>query len=183
MLEDGFNEINFDLSTQLAVNDVSYHGQSLSSSASGAYLLTIPLPTALAAGTIDSLTITYAGAPPSTGFGSFIQGDHGGVPVLWTLSEPYGAQDWWPCKNGLEDKIDSVDIIITTPADYRAASNGLLVAESTNGSDKVFHWKHRYPIAPYLVAIAVTNFSVYTNNVPLSNGTDMPMLNYVFPKT
>lgn len=182
VLEDGFNEINFDLSTQLAVNDVSYHGQSLSSSASGDYLLTIPLPSELPVGTLDSLTITYAGAPPSGGFGSFIQSNHANTPVLWTLSEPYGSQDWWPCKNGLDDKIDSIDVIITTPAAYRAASNGLLVSETVSGPDKVYHWKHRYPIAPYLVAIGVTNYAQYTDNVLLSNGTNMPMLNYVYPE-
>jgi len=181
-LEDGFAEINFDFSTQLAVNDISYHGQSLSNSVSGDYLLTIPLPSALPAGTLDSLTITYAGAPPSSGFGSFIQSTHNGIPSLWTLSEPYGAQDWWPCKNGLDDKIDSIDVIVTTPEAYRAASNGLLVQETAVGSDKVYRWKHRYPIAPYLVAIAVTNFAQYTDNVPLSNGTNLPMLNYVYPE-
>ncbi len=181
-LVDGFAEINFDFSTQMAVNDISYHGQSLNSTASGAYLLTVLLPTPLPAGTLDSLTITYAGAPPSSGFGSFIQSEHNGIPSLWTLSEPYGAQDWWPCKNGLDDKIDSIDVIVTTPEAYRVASNGLLVQETVVGSDKVYHWKHRYPIAPYLVAIAVTNFAQYTDNVPLSNGTNLPMLNYVYPE-
>lgn len=181
-LTDDFNEINFDFSDELAVNDVSYHGQSLTASAPEDYLLKIALPAPLAAGTLDSLTITYAGAPPSNGFGSFVQSTHAGTPVLWTLSEPYGAQDWWPCKNGLEDKIDSIDVIVTTPAAYRAASNGLLVAETASGASKTFHWKHRYPIVPYLVAIAVTNFAQYTDNVPLSNGTTLPMLNYVYPE-
>ncbi len=182
VLEDNFNEINFDFSSQMAVNDIDYHGQSLNSTATGEYLLTIQLPAPLPTGQLDSLTITYAGAPTSSGFGSFIQSEHNGVPSLWTLSEPYGAQDWWPCKNGLDDKIDSIDVIVTTPAPYRVASNGLLVQESVVGSDKVYHWKHRYPIAPYLVAIAVSNFAQYTDNVPLSNGTNLPMLNYVYPE-
>ncbi len=181
-LEDNFNDINFDFSSLLAINDISYHGQPLSSTATGDYLLTIQLPNPLAVGTLDSLTITYAGAPPSSGFGSFIQSEHNGVPSLWTLSEPYGAQDWWPCKNGLDDKIDSLDITISTPSQYRAASNGLLVEEYIGNATNVFHWKHRYPIAPYLVAIAVSNFEQYTDNVPLSNGTNLPMLNYVYPE-
>lgn len=181
-LADDFSEINFDFSTQLAVNGVSYHGQSVNHSASGDYLLTIQLPTALAAGTLDSLTITYQGAPPSNGFGSFVQSQHNGTPVLWTLSEPYGAQDWWPTKNGLDDKIDSIDVYVTTAAQYRAASNGLLVSETLSGQNKVYHWQHRYPIAPYLVAIGVTNYAQYIDNVPLSNGTNLPMLNYVYPE-
>lgn len=181
-LQENFTEINFDFSSLLNVSNVNYHGQSIGSTASGDYLLTIPLPAALPAGTLDSLTIVYSGVPPSGGFGSFIQSEHEGSPVIWTLSEPFGSQDWWPCKNGLDDKIDSIDVIVTTPAAYRAASNGSLVQESTQGTNKIYHWQHRYPIAPYLVAIGVTNYAPYTDIVPLSNGTQLPMLNYVYPE-
>jgi aminopeptidase N len=181
-LESNFSEINFDFSTALEVGSIQYHGQDLPFSKTGDYLLTAQLPAALAAGTLDSLTIEYEGAPPSGGFGSYIQSEHNGTPILWTLSEPFGAQDWWPTKNGLDDKIDSVDIIITTPSAYRAASNGLLLAETSQGNNKIYHWKHRYPIAPYLVAIAVTNYAQYTDQVPLGNGTTLPMLNYVYPE-
>ncbi len=181
-LEDNFSEINFDFSSALDVENIKYHGQDLTYSQDGNYLLTIQLPNALSAGTLDSMTIEYAGAPPSGGFGSFIQSEHNGTPILWTLSEPFGSQDWWPTKNGLEDKIDSIDIYITTPSAYRAASNGLLVEEASQGNNKIYHWKHNYPIAAYLVAIAVTNYAQYTDNVPLGNGTNLPMLNYVYPE-
>lgn len=178
-----FDHLNFNLSTQLTVSSVKYHGTNLVFSQTGDYGLTVNLPAALAQGTLDSLSITYQGIPPSGGFGSFIQSAHGGTPILWTLSEPFGAQDWWPCKNGLTDKVDSVDILVTTPEQYRVASNGVLTAETNvAGGFKQYHWKHRYAIAPYLVAVAVTNFAQYTDIVPLSNGTQMPMLNYVYPE-
>jgi aminopeptidase N len=103
---------------------------------------------------------------------------------LWTLSEPFGAQDWWPCKNGLDDKIDSIDVIVRTSDIYRAASNGLLIREvSLPNQKKLYHWKHRYSIAPYLVAISVTNYVAYTNDVLLGDGTTMPMVNYVYPES
>ncbi len=182
-LTDAFAEINFDLSTQLAVDSVEYHGQLLTAAQTGDYQLTVPLPAALPAGILDSLTIAYSGAPPSSGFGSFIQSQHNGVPSLWTLSEPFGSQDWWPCKNGLDDKIDSVDVFITTPAQYRGAGNGALVSEIAEGDNMVYHWKHRYAIAPYLVAVSVTNYVQYTDTVPLSsNGAQLPMVNYVYPE-
>ncbi|HRG42625.1 MAG TPA: hypothetical protein PLC27_14550, partial [Saprospiraceae bacterium] len=178
VLGDDFAEINFDFSSALTIDSIVYHGQKLSFSQPSSYLLKINLPAAISAGTLDSLSITYQGAPPSGGFGSFIQSSHNGVPVLWTLSEPFGAQDWWPCKNGLDDKLDSIDVIVTTPSQYRAASNGLLVSEQVlTDSRKSYHWKHRYAITPYLVAIAVTNYSVYSDDVLLSDGTNMPMLN------
>ena len=95
------------------------------------------------AGAFDSVTIFYQGIPANTGFGSFITTSHSGTPVMWTLSEPYGSRDWWPCKNGLDDKADSIDVIITAPASYTAASNGLRQSISTDGVNKITHWKHR----------------------------------------
>ena len=85
------------------------------------------------AGILDSVTIYYQGVPPNTGFGSFVTSVHAGVPGMWTLSEPYGSRDWWPCKNGLDDKADSIDVIITNPSQYTAASNGLRQSENIAG--------------------------------------------------
>jgi len=112
-----------------------------------------------------------------------VLGTHAGVPVMWTLSEPYGSRDWWPCKNGLDDKADSIDILVTTPVAYKAASNGLLQSEtlSAGGTKKTAWWKHRYPIASYLVCFAVTNYSVFTNSVQLG-ATSLPMQTYCYPE-
>ncbi|MBC7884033.1 MAG: T9SS type A sorting domain-containing protein [Saprospiraceae bacterium] len=183
VLADDFNEINFDFASQLTVDSIMFHGQKLTFNQSSTYSLNITLPGILTNGSIDSISITYHGAPPSGGFGSFIQSTHKDVPALWTLSEPYGAQDWWPCKNGLDDKIDSIDVIVRTDAQYRAASNGKLVRElNLPDQKKLYHWKHRYPIASYLVAISVTNYIAYIDDVLLSDGTIMPMVNYVYPE-
>ena len=176
-------EINMDLSSALTIDSIVWHGQKIQFTQPASYQLNIKFPQILNNGVLDSLSITYHGVPPSGGFGSFIQDKHGEEPILWTLSEPFGAQDWWPCKNGLDDKIDSIDVIITTLEKYRAASNGTLVAEkSLPGGFKSYHWKHRYAITPYLVAIAVTNYAAYTDDVLLSDGKIMPMLNYVYPE-
>ncbi|MBP7821311.1 MAG: T9SS type A sorting domain-containing protein [Saprospiraceae bacterium] len=181
---DNFQTLNMDLSTQLAIDSIVFHGQRLSSfTQSGSYALSIQLPAPIANGVKDSITIAYSGAPPSGGFGSFIKTTHNSSPIIWTLSEPFGSEDWWPCKNGLDDKIDSIDVYVTTPPAYRAASNGTLVEETTVGVNKLYHWKHNYAIAPYLVAIAVTDYMQYTDNVLLSNGTTMPMINYVYPES
>ncbi len=48
--------------------------------------------------------------------------------ILWTLSEPYGAKTWWPCKQTLVDKTDSLDIFVTTPNEYKVGSNGVLIS-------------------------------------------------------
>lgn len=173
--------IEFDLTDTLVADSIWYHGQPVSFSHSND-VLHVNVPT-LAAGVPDSVTIFYRGVPDSTGFGSFVCGKHGtdSVPIVWTLSEPYGARDWWPCKQDLTDKIDSIDIFITTPSAYKAASNGLLVEQITNGSSTTYHWKHRYPIATYLVCMAATNYQVFSNQVPF-NGDTLSVLNYVYPE-
>ncbi|MCC7302815.1 MAG: T9SS type A sorting domain-containing protein [Bacteroidia bacterium] len=176
----GFDTILFNMSDSLVVDSIKYHSSSLSFSQS-ANVLSIPLPSTVGINVQDSITVFYQGIPPSTGFGSFVTNNHNGTPILWTLSEPYGASDWWPCKNGLTDKIDSIDIIITTPSLYRAASNGVLVSEMLNGPDKIYQWKHRYPIATYLVCMAVTNYVQYTHVVPFGT-SNTTVLNYVYPE-
>jgi len=175
------SQVLFELIDTLTVDSVKYHSNNIGFTHS-ANIITITLPAGIAAGVRDSICVYYHGAPPQgIGFGSFIQSTHNSVPIIWTLSEPFGAPDWWPCKNSLSDKIDSIDIYVTTPSANRVGSNGSLVSETLAGANKIFHWKHRYPIATYLIAIAVTNYSVYSDYATLQNGT-LEILNYVFPE-
>lgn len=178
----GFSEINFDMEASLEVDSVLYRGQQISDyTEMTGDRLNIAFADTLPANVLDSITVYYHGVPTSTGFGSFIKDSHNGNPVIWTLSEPYGAKEWWPCKQSLNDKIDSIDIWVTTPAIYRVAANGLLVDSIAANAQTTYHWKHKYPIAAYLVAFAVTNYASYTDAVPLGTDT-MPMLNYVYPE-
>ncbi|MCB0554291.1 MAG: hypothetical protein KDD02_12125, partial [Phaeodactylibacter sp.] len=180
---DGFTAVNFDLSSLLQIDNILYHGAGpLNYNHSGDRLEVI-LPEMVPVGQIDSVTIIYGGVPPTTGFGSFGTGTHNNSPALWTLSEPYGAKDWWPTKQDLVDKIDSIDVYVRTPAAYRAASNGVLVSEVLNGDKKEYHWQHRHPIAAYLVAIAVTDYAVFSEYVPVENGNPIEVLNYVYPES
>jgi len=181
--ESSIDKIVFDLSDPMQVNSVIYSGKSLSFTHLNNEL-TIQLSETINPNTLDSLSINYEGAPPSNGFGSFAAETHGAssIPILWTLSEPYGSRDWWPNKMSLVDKIDSIDIYITCPSAYRAGSNGLLVEETSINGNSTYHWKHRYPIAAYLVGIAVTDYSVFTNQVPMPDGSNLEVLNYVYPE-
>jgi aminopeptidase N len=173
--------IQFDLTDSLTVDSVKFHGAKLVFNRPGNEVIDIPLPITIANQQTDSISVYYEGVPDKSGFGSFTQSYHDSVPIIWTLSEPYGAKDWWPCKQNLSDKIDSLDVIVTTPAAYRVASNGLLVNETQAGNNKIYHWKHRYPIATYLVCLAVTNYAVYTDYVPFKGDT-LTVLNYVYPE-
>lgn len=130
----------------------------------------------------DSVTVYYQGVPPNTGFGSFVQRHHSGVPVLWSLSEPYGSMDWWPCKNDLGDKADSFRVTFIHPETYKAASNGILQFEINLGNGNVqTQWLHRYPIETYLICFAITNYTVLQHTALLSGG-DLPMVTYCYPE-
>jgi aminopeptidase N len=178
----GFSEIEFDLSNPLSIDSVTYHGTNLTFSHMSD-LLQIDLPSALTNGLLDSITVIYNGFPAGTGFGSFTQSFHGpfGTPFISTLSEPYGARDWWPCKQTLEDKIDSIDILITSPDNYLAGSNGVLKDITHLANQNIYHWKSTYPIATYLIGIAVADYKQYSNYVPIGNDS-LEVLNYVFPE-
>lgn len=182
------DEITFDLASNMNVSDVIQNGTSLDFAQNDDDELIISLPLTQATGVLDSLTVSYSGIPISSGFGSFEVSTREGDPILWTLSEPYGAKSWWPCKQDLLDKIDSIDVLMTTPRfnpsneEIISVSNGLEQSQIINGNKKTTHFKHRYPIPAYLIAIAATNYQVYSETVP-NNGDPFPIINYVFPES
>lgn len=178
---EGISSLEFDFSESLVMDSIRFHGQNLSFTQTG-NVLSVHFPEVLPAFLADSLRFFYQGVPTSTGFGSFETNTHQGAPVLWTLSEPYGAMEWWPCKQALTDKIDSVDIFVTNPAGFRAASNGLLQSETTLNGWTTAHWRHRFPIPAYLLAIAVTNYEVFTLLAPFGADTTQ-IINYVYPES
>lgn len=176
------NNISFDLAAQLTVDSVLYKQQKVNFTQTANHALQIQLSTTLAAQQKDSVTIFYQGIPPQSGFGSFIQTTHNNVPVIWTLSEPYGSKDWWPCRNGLDDKIDSIDITIIHPSIYTATTNGVKQSAITTNNQTATWYKHRYPITSYLVAFSVTNFTTFSHTIPLGN-INLPMITHVYPES
>ena len=166
-----------DLSNSLVCDSIFFHQHAISFLHQNNKLL-IPTQGVLS---IDSITIYYHGIPSTSGFGSFKQGTHQGSPIIWTLSQPFGASDWWPCKNTLNDKADSIDVLIDVPSDMVAVSNGVLLSQQQNGAKKIYHWKHQFPVATYLIAFAVTNYSLIEFNIPFDT-TNTIIQNYVYPE-
>lgn len=181
------NQIHFDLADNMTVSQVLQRGNPLTFTQNNNDELIITLPQVQNTGVLDSLTISYSGNPVSSGFGSFEVNTHSGKPILWTLSEPYGAKGWWPCKQDLIDKIEEIDVYITSPRfnpdgdEYVAVSNGLEQSQTINGSNKTTHYRHQYAMPAYLIAIAVTNYAVYAHQVP-NNGNPFEVVNYVYPE-
>ena len=174
--------VTFDMATALAVSSVTMNGSGLTFTQSN-YELNIILPTTLSTGTTATVIITYAGSPPQAE-AAFTRSTHAGTPVIYTLSEPFGARDWWPCKQDLNDKIDSFDIYITCPSAYIGVSNGLLQSTTTTGGNTTRHYRHNYPIPAYLISLNVTNYVTY--NIQAGLGTVQnpffPINNYLYPE-
>jgi len=181
-LQDDVSSIILELNNNMTIDSVFFRDQKMEFIFISDYEFRIDLTEVLQQNELDWLTIFYQGEPAQGGgFGAFIKDEHEGVPIIWTLSEPYGAKEWWPGKNDLRDKIDSIDVRVTTPKEYRVASHGILVSENVEGENKVYHWQHRYPIVSYLVAIAVTNYAHFSNYANLDD-EQVEILEYVFPE-
>lgn len=179
---DDVSSIMLELNNNMVIDSIIFRGNAVVWEYISDFEFNINLAATIQTNEIDSLKIYYQGEPiTESGFGSFEQAEHNGVPVIWTLSEPFGAKDWWPGKNNLSDKIDSIDVLIRTPAQYRAVSHGLLKAEIPAGNDIIYHFSHRYPIVSYLVAFAVTNYVAY-NQTAVINGDTIPIVNYFYPE-
>lgn len=179
--------INFDLNKTSFNNSnlvVKYHGNTIAHSfpiSGNVNILNITLSATLPNNRLDSVTIFYSGAPPAVSGEAegFQQKSVNGSNMYYTLSESYEDKDWWPCKADMQDKVDSIDFIITTPSAFRAAANGVLINETTSGANKIYHFKHRYPIASYLVAVAVAKYRVFNRGTVNISGTEVPIDYYI----
>jgi aminopeptidase N len=174
------NSVTFDLTNQLTVATVKRNNVNLTFSQNANNELVINFPSLVTSGTVTTVEITYSGEP-ATGEDAFTTSFHDGTAVLYTLSEPFGARDWWPCKQDLNDKIESVDIFITTPVQYVSASNGIQISQVTNFPNRTTHFQHTYPIPAYLIAIAVTNYTVINQTAGIPPNT-FPIVNYIYPE-
>jgi len=136
------------------------------------------------------IDVYYYGSPVRDGFGGYVYGTDqtttkrtDGQPVIWTLSQPYGTSNWFPCKDYPGDKVDSSDVWITADKFYTTVSNGKLEEVIETDSSKTFKWKNRTPISPYLISIAMTNYEEYKYEFEYEPGKKMDVIHYIYPGT
>lgn len=163
---DGLNSIMVDLDQSFEIISVSPPVADYTFSDN---VLHLQLENSYNAGDTLSFQIEYEGYPQMPGGykGLRYETHDGGEPVIATLSTPYLAHSWYPCKDGTSDKADSVflDISIkdTIISDIPliAVSNGVLENSYSDGVMKTFEWRHRYPIVPYYVMMAISNYTLF----------------------
>ncbi|MCF7807622.1 MAG: T9SS type A sorting domain-containing protein [Candidatus Marinimicrobia bacterium] len=175
--------VRVDLAANLFVESVYHNAASFSRSGD---VLIMQLDRAYVPGKPIKIGISYRGTPAGGGFQGFLfstqDGSSTGIPIVSTLSEPYGARTWWPCKDVPTDKADSVRISITADGTLTAVANGLLesVTDNDNGS-KTWVWKHSYPITTYLVSIIVTEYSYWNEMYHFADGDSMLLEYWMYP--
>lgn len=178
----GFGSPTLNLLDGLTVDSVTSPGQPVSWSHVGGFVY-VTLPNAYDIGEEFTITIYYRGHPVEGGFQGFEFGAHAGYPMISTLSEPYMAQSWWPCKDTPSDKADSVDMRVTVNSAFYAVSNGLLRDSIDNGNGTTtYYWHESYPITTYLVSLAITNYSRFSRWYHY--GADsMPVMFFSYPES
>lgn len=186
--EDNFTLYVCELNPFLYADSVIFNGQKAGFSREGD-LLQVMTPL-LQAGDMFSVVVYYHGVPPAGTVFSFQSGMNNATAEAWqakvtyTLSEPYTAKDWWPCKQSLTDKIDSADIWITAPDSLMAGSNGVLEHISIiPGAKRRFEWKTHYPIDYYLLSVSVANYIDYSFTHALPGGEVVLVQNYIYNRS
>ncbi len=128
------------------------------------------------------LTVIYNGRPQDSDYQSFHFDTYNNEPMIWTLSSVFGARAWWPCKDVPSDKPDSVDIRVTVPSDLIVASNGSLRQTYTAGNSTTYWWHEKYPIATYLVFLAIHPYEMHYDHYVYNNDVDTMAIHfYSFP--
>lgn len=146
--------------------------------------ITVNLPSAIPVGDSFSVVVYYHGTSSGNGIRNG-SSPSWGSQITWTLSESYHAKDWFPCKQILSDKADSVYVFVTCPNTLKAGSNGLLKNVVVVPGNKLrYEWKSYYPINYYLPSIAVSNYQEYNIYAHPAGITDSILIqNYLYPSS
>jgi len=146
-------------------------------------ILDITLDQPFDSGQAFQVIISYSGSPTSTGFAALAwtkYSSSGAGEMVWSLSEPDGARNWWPCKDRPDDKAH-VDEYWTVPSTWTATGNGRLIDELTlPDSRKQYHWSATHPLTTYLVSVAATDYVKFSHTYDLISGGTLPIDYYVY---
>ncbi len=173
--------IDLDFYNNMKVLSASGNADSFSHSNN---ILTLNLKIPINEGEFFEVRIQYEGTPQQGGFMGFSFSNHNGFPVVSTLSEPYLARTWFPCKDLPEDKADSADVAVTIPDTLIAVSNGTLKEVRDNGDGTyTYFWEERYPIANYLISLAISKYTHWEDTYVGLDSTLMPVEYWVYEYT
>jgi aminopeptidase N len=145
-------------------------------------ILRIYFPRSLQLGETVTVNVDYRGTPePAGALGLDFNVTPAGRPILATISEPFYARSWWPCKDTTTDKA-TIDLRVVVPENMYVASAGTLEGVIYDGDRAVYHWSSDYPISTYNVSLAVTEYVSWTEDYVSPEGVEFPLEFHVFPE-
>ncbi|GAB2576606.1 M1 family metallopeptidase [Microlunatus antarcticus] len=162
----------------LEVDRVRVEGRDATFARTGTKLVVTP---AKAAGGTFTVVVKYHGKPvthidPDGAQDGWVPSKTGAT----ALSEPVGAQTWFPNNNTPRDKA-TFDVALTVPKKLAAASNGVLRSRKTSGGRTTWSWRQKQPMATYLSLAAIGDFDVYRSTVKLQHGRKITAWSFVQP--
>ncbi len=84
--------------------------------------------------------------------------------ISYTLACPFRTRRWMPCYDRMWDKADyGVEFYITVPDSFTVCATGEYLGKVVSQGRATYHWKHSYPIAPYLIHFASSIFTTYSD--------------------
>lgn len=192
-LVDGLSTFTFVLNTTFTVGQVLVSGTPVAAPVTtGTWAKQVTLDRVYNTGETFTVTIPYSGsAHSSLGFGSVFWDTQGGLPVISSLSQPYYAATWWPCKDGdvgaPGDNIDKAtwEIELTHDSALTGVSNGLLQSVTPLGNGQsLTRWVSNYPMSTYLACFSLAQYTNWnqTYTAPGINGgtVSFPLRYYIY---
>lgn len=139
-------------------------------------------------GQMVSVRVEYGGsprvAPRAPWDGGFVWATTAdGYPWIATSVQGHGPDVWWPAKDHVSDKPDSMTIRITVPEPLVVATNGRLtgVEVNDNGS-RTYEWFVSNPISAYNVALNIAPYVEIEEEYRSVTGETIPVVFYVLPE-
>ncbi len=176
-----FDSIQVDLYANMKIEKILFHDRELpyTREYNAVY---IRFPARPVTGSVEEINIFYSGQPqisdPAILVGGFFWAlNREGKIWIESVCQGSGASLWWPCKDHLSDKPDSMKISITVPKGLTDISNGRLLKKTDlPGNFTRFDWYVSYPINNYNVVVNIGDYAHFTDSY--IRGQDTLALNY-----
>lgn len=168
--EAGLDEVTFHM-VDLVTDSVTSEGERLSASQTAENIV-ISLGNPVAQGDTFTVSVAYHGSPDERGFYFYEM-------CAYTFAEPIDARHWFPCYDVPWDKA-TAELHVTVPEGVEVASIGVLEGREVSGDGawETFHWRTIYPVATYLISVAMSEHYVRWSDWYISPEGDSTEISY-----
>ncbi|MFC7489888.1 MULTISPECIES: M1 family metallopeptidase [unclassified Knoellia] len=141
----------------LKVTRVDVEGAALRRWSHRSSRLALRFEQAVPAGTVLSLTVTYAGTPRTMPGPDGRAGWEELADGVIVAAQPHGAPSWFPCNDRAADKA-TYRISVTTDTAYTVVANGHLAEQRKEGRATRWTYVMDEPMAPYLATVQIGRY-------------------------